>query len=125
MLGFGGGLILSAFLVLFGRGRKQGDRPCALERGGERALVPGARPGHSTGQDLPAVADETAQPRDLLVVDVLDFLHAQAAHLPVLPLRPPRPASARFTLWTLGCHRHLLRRHSGRSAVAARLASRV
>src|SRR2546427_11407115 len=82
--------ILLPSLVLFGRVRKESDRASALEGCGQRPLVPGARARHAARQDLAAVADEPAQARDLLVVDVRDLLQAEAADLAVLPLRPAR-----------------------------------
>src|SRR6266852_2152988 len=68
-------------LVRLRRVREQSDRPGALEGGRERPLVPSARPGDSTREDLAAVAYESPQARDLLVVDVVDLLDAEAAHL--------------------------------------------
>src|SRR5450759_3601289 len=95
-----------ARLVLFGRVRKQCDRPGALESGREGALVPRARAGDTPGKDLAAVADESPQAGDLLVVDVADLLDAEAAHLAVLALRSSASAAAaaRFAMWSVDCH---------------------
>src|SRR6266851_7206796 len=76
-------------LVGLGRVRKERDSPRALERCGQRALVAGACARHAPGQDLAAVAHESAQPRDFLVVDVRDLLHAEGADLAMLALRTP------------------------------------
>src|SRR5258708_29293470 len=94
----------SARLVGLGCVRKECDRPRALERRGQRALVAGACARHASGQDLAASAHEAAQPRDLLVVDVRDLLHAEGAHLAALALRTPASAAgAGAALWTVDC----------------------
>ena len=49
----------------------------------QRPLVQGAGAGHAPGEDLAAVAEVAAQARDLLVVDVVDVLQAEGAHLAV------------------------------------------
>src|ERR1700739_709906 len=93
--------------------RKQRDRARTLERGGQRPLVPRARTGHAARQDLAPVADEPAQPGDLLVVDVVDLLGAERAYLAMLPLRPARSlgtgtlARRRVVIscgWSGNCH---------------------
>src|SRR5437867_2538123 len=42
----------------------------------------GASAGSAAGQDLAALRDEFAQPRGVLVVDVLDLLHAEVTNFP-------------------------------------------
>src|SRR5207249_9245450 len=64
--------------------RKESDRASALQGCGQRPLVPGARARHAARQNLAAIADEPAQARNLLVVDIRDLLHAEAADLAVL-----------------------------------------
>src|ERR1700682_2030369 len=94
-------------LVRLRRVRKKSDRTRALQRCRERSLVTGASAGDTAREDLAAVADESPQARDLLVVDVVDFLDAEAADLAVLALRPPAcaaDAAAVFTWWTVDCH---------------------
>src|SRR4051812_5322458 len=81
---------MGVLLAKFRRVRQEGDRARAFERRGERALMPRASAGYTPRQDLSAVADEPAQPRNLFVVDVVDLLDAKAADLPVLPLGRPR-----------------------------------
>src|SRR5487761_1006096 len=95
--------------MLLGRVWKEGDRPCPLQRAGQRALVSGAGAGHAPRQDLAAVAHEAPQARDLLVVDVADLLDAEAAHLAVLALRATPRRRGAFTWWTVYCHRSLLK----------------
>src|SRR5579859_2569980 len=72
--------------VLLGRVRKERDRASPFERRGQRSLMPGTGACHAARQDLAAVADEAAEARDLLVIDVLDLLDAEAADLAVLAL---------------------------------------
>jgi hypothetical protein len=55
--------------------------------------MPRAGAGDPTREDLAAVADESTKARDLLVVDVVDLLDAEAAYLAVLALRPSASAS--------------------------------
>src|SRR5579864_4875435 len=92
---------------------KQRDRARALERGGQRTLVPGTGPGHTPGQNLAPVADEPAEPGDLLVIDVVDLLGAERAYLAMLPLGPSRPSGtgalarppvALSGRWSGNCH---------------------
>ena len=68
--------------ALFAHVRHQGDRASALDGGGKLALVLGAGAGHAAGQDLAALAGEAAEPVDILVIDVLDLIHAKFADLP-------------------------------------------
>src|SRR5712692_401970 len=77
---------LGALPLVAGVGEER-DLPCPLQSQGQRTLVLGAGAGHPPGQDLAAVADEAAQAGDLLVVDVPDLLHAEAADLAVGALR--------------------------------------
>src|SRR5438270_3712969 len=91
----------------FGCVREQRDGARPLERGGQRPLVAGTGPGDAAGQDLAPVADEAAQPRDLLVVDVGDLLDAERADLAVLAPWAPRPRGpvlARRSGWTVHAH---------------------
>src|ERR1700737_4192413 len=76
------------------RVRKKGYGTRALKSGRQRSLVAGASARDAPREDLAAVADESPQARDLLVVDVMDFLDAEAADLAVLPLRPSASAAA-------------------------------
>src|SRR5579864_7976226 len=111
-------------LVRLGRVWEQCDRPRALEGGREGTLVPGACAGDAAGKDLASVADESPQAGDLLVVDVVDLLDAEAAHLAVLALRPPASAAAAAALlsgWTVDCHGYLLKRDVVRVDVARRV----
>src|SRR5580704_5267739 len=63
------------------RKRQQCDMPCALQGHRQRALVARACPGHPARQDLAPLRQVPAQPGDLLVVDEVDVLQAEAAHL--------------------------------------------
>jgi hypothetical protein len=60
----------------------QGDRASALDGRGELTLVLCAGAGHAAGQNLAALAGETAEPGHILVIDVLDLIHAKRANLP-------------------------------------------
>src|SRR5258708_35852172 len=92
----------SARLVGLGCVRKECDRPRALERRGQRALVAGARAPHASGPGLAAGAPATAPSRALLVVGVRDLLRAERAHLAVLALRSPAsPARAAVAVSTV------------------------
>src|SRR5262249_29250187 len=62
--------------------RHQGDFPGALDGVGQHPLVRGAGAGSAPGQDLAPLRDELAQPRGVLVVDVLDPLHAEVTDFP-------------------------------------------
>src|SRR5487761_134950 len=106
--------------MLLGRVWKEGDRPCPLQRAGQRALVSGAGAGHAPRQDLAAVAHEAPQARDLLVVDVVDLLDAEAAHLAMLALRTSPRRRGAFT-WSVYCHRSLLKRDVVRVDIAWRV----
>src|SRR5712692_1684603 len=106
-------------LVLLGCVRQQRDRPGALERHGQGTLVPRTGPGDAPRQDLAAIADKPAQPRNLLVIDVVDLLRAKRADLAMLPLRSPRTACGLFSYgWTADCHEDLLKRDFVRVDVA-------
>src|ERR1700694_817008 len=104
--------------VLFGRVREQGDRSRALEGSRERTLVAGAGACNPSRQDLAAVAHKAAEARDLLVIDVVDLLDAEAADLAVLALRPPSRA---VTWWAVYCHGSLLERDLVRVDIARRV----
>ena len=60
----------------------QGDRTRALDGRRELTLVLCAGAGHAAGQNLAALAGEAAEPGHILVIDVLDLIHAKRAHLP-------------------------------------------
>src|SRR6202035_1588826 len=81
-------------LVLLGRVWEKSDRAGALQRGRQRTLVAGARSRDATRKDFAAVAHESTEPRDLLVVDVVDLLDAEAADLSVLALLTSRSAAS-------------------------------
>jgi hypothetical protein len=63
------------------RVREQRDVTCALERDGQLALVPCARPGLSTRLDLGALREVAAEAVDLLVVDLDRLVGAERADL--------------------------------------------
>ena len=53
----------------------------AFERDREAALMTSAGSRHTTRKDFAALADETAQARNLFVVDQMDLLNAEVADL--------------------------------------------
>src|SRR3954453_20485015 len=68
--------------------RNQRDLTSALERGLQLALVHRAGSRNAARQDLPALRHERAQQLDVLVVDVVDFVRAELAHLAAAEHRP-------------------------------------
>src|ERR1700682_1914800 len=60
---------------------EQRDVSRALQRNRERSLMASARAGHPARQDLAPLREVPAQAGDLLVVDEVDVLEAEAAHL--------------------------------------------
>lgn len=71
--------------------------PGALDRCRQRALVLSARSGLPSRLDHSSVGDEPSQPRDILVIDMLDAVRAEAAHLAARE-RPPT-AATKSTTW--------------------------
>ena len=70
----------------------QGQMPGALDSGRQHALAFRANTGLAARLDLPAVGHVPAEPVDVLVVDVLDAVYAEAADLP--PAVVPGPAAS-------------------------------
>src|SRR3954454_6597203 len=68
--------------------REQRDLAGALDGGRDLVLVPAAGAGYTPRADLAAVADELAERRDVLVVDVLDLVAAVLAGLPAAGAGP-------------------------------------
>src|SRR5438876_39013 len=62
--------------------REQGDFAGALDGVRQDALVRGARARGTARQDLAAFRDELPQPGRVLVIDVLDFFHAEVTDFP-------------------------------------------
>src|SRR5262249_23040513 len=96
------------------RVRQQRDRPRALDRRLELALVQRAGARDAPRQDLAALGDEALQQLDVLPVDVLELLRAELADLapadeeflarPALAVPPLRVAAARAS--RTGSHSH-------------------
>jgi hypothetical protein len=63
------------------REREQGDVTGALDRNSHGALMLRARPKLAPGLDLPALANVAAKARDVLVINMLDVVGAELAHL--------------------------------------------
>src|SRR5437763_12315290 len=63
------------------------DLPRALDRGLQLALVHRARARDPPRQDLAALGDERADQLHVLVVDVVDLVRAELAHLPAAEQR--------------------------------------
>jgi hypothetical protein len=74
------------------RVRQHGHEPSPLQGRGQHALVLRARPALAAGIDLAAVADEPANPTDVLVVDLLDLIDAERADLASRSTKAGRPA---------------------------------
>src|SRR3954454_8348368 len=68
--------------------REQRDLSRALDRGRDLVLVPAAGAGDAARADLAAVADELAEGRDVLVIDVVDLVAAVLAGLPAAGAGP-------------------------------------
>src|ERR1043165_2660042 len=66
-------------IELVRRERQQRGDARALDRVLQLPLVQRARPGDAARKDLPALGDELLQRLQVLVVDVLDLLHAELA----------------------------------------------
>ena len=69
------------FCGLVHREGQQRDGTSALDGLAQLTLMLGAVAGHTAGQDLAALVDETTQTVDVLVVDVFDLIHTEGAHL--------------------------------------------
>src|SRR5699024_10732556 len=67
--------------VLFHREGQQRDGAGALDGFGKLALMLGAVAGHAAGQNLAAFVGEAANAAHVFVINKLDFIHAEAAHL--------------------------------------------
>src|SRR5580765_4531643 len=61
--------------------RQESDAARALDRGGQQALMPGARAGDPAGRDLPAFGHEARQQPDVLVIDAHRLVGAEATDL--------------------------------------------
>ena len=66
---------------LFSHVGQQGDGPCALDGDGQLTLMSSAGAGGTAGQDLAALGQIAAQFGRILVIDMLDLIHAEAAYL--------------------------------------------
>src|ERR1700680_1284762 len=60
---------------------EQRDVSCALQRNRQRSLMASARARHPARQDLAPLREAPTQAGALLVVDEVDVLEAEAAHL--------------------------------------------
>src|SRR5438067_12806110 len=74
---------------LVGHIRNQRDLARALDRGLQVALVHRARAGDAARQDFAALRHERADQLDVLVIDVVDLVRAELAHLAAPEQRPP------------------------------------
>src|SRR5438067_9815747 len=74
---------------LVGHIRNQRDLARALDRGLQVALVHRARAGDAARQDFAALRHERADQLDVLVIDVVDLVRAELAHLAATEQRPP------------------------------------
>src|SRR4051794_16750763 len=90
--------------------REQRDLTGPLDGGRDLVLVPAAGAGDAPRADLAAVADELAERRDVLVVDVLDLVAAVLVRLPATGARAAllvtpacRPAALLCHLEDLSC----------------------
>jgi len=84
------GLLLFSSVYRIGH---QGDGTGALDGLGKLALVFGAIAAHSAGNDLPALIDKAAKAIDILIIDILDFIHAESANFPArFTAAGPRPS---------------------------------
>src|SRR5512146_2838002 len=68
-------------LGLTRRKRQQGDVARALDGGRKPALVRRAHAGQATGNDLAPLGHKLLQQAHVLVIDVVNFLDAELAHL--------------------------------------------
>ena len=85
-------------MVSIHREGQQRDGTGALDGLAQLTLMLGAVAAHPAGQDLAALVGEAAQTVDVLVVDVLDLIHTEAAHLPAGATASP--GTRRF-IWRL------------------------
>ena len=69
---------------LVGHVGQQSDLTGTLDGLGQLALMHGAGAGGSAGQNLGALREETAQLGGILIINVLDFIDTEAAHLTAL-----------------------------------------
>jgi hypothetical protein len=60
----------------------ESDGSRTLDSGGELALMLCTGAGHTAGQDLTALAGETAKTGNVLIIDMLDLIYAERADLP-------------------------------------------
>jgi hypothetical protein len=70
---------LSSFFLIGGI-RQQGDVACAFDGLSQHALVNGTIPGNSTGQNLAALGHVVRQQPQVLEVNDVDLLDAEAAN---------------------------------------------
>src|SRR5262249_21219599 len=96
---------LTALASTLGDVRQQGKLPRALDCAGDLALMTPARAGDPPGADLAALGDESAQSRDVLVVDLLHLVAAVRARLPTSGGQPTLPVAPARRPSTLLCHR--------------------
>ena len=76
--------MISLCFLLSGVGQQR-DGTGALDGLGKLTLMLGAVAAHTTGQDLAALVGEAAQTVYVLVVDLFDLIHTEAAYLPTGP----------------------------------------
>src|SRR5439155_23694563 len=69
--------------------RDQRDLPRPLDGGLQLPLMHGTRARNPPGQDLAALGHEGTEQLDILVVDIVDLVRAELAHLPPPEHRPP------------------------------------
>src|SRR4051794_40529300 len=73
---------LVAILAVVADVREQRDLARPLDRRGDLVLMAPARAGDPPGADLAAIRDVLAEGRDVLVVDLVDLVAAEATGLP-------------------------------------------
>jgi len=75
---------------------QQGHMPRPLDGHRQAALMLGADPGLPTGANLAALADVALQRLDILVVDLLDVLHAELTDFAASARTSPRSIVTTF-----------------------------
>ena len=111
---------------------QQRDGTGALDGLAQLTLMLGAVAAHPAGQDLAALVGEAAQTVDVLVVDVLDLIHTEAAHLPAgataSPGRgflSPRSSDMGLPPYVQALKRQFVGFHSGETAARGRNARSI
>jgi hypothetical protein len=82
--------------------RQQRDVPRLLDGQRQTSLVRGANPGQAPGDDFAALRHKLREQPDVLVIDGLNFLHAELANLLAAKIFAPTFAAATRTAGTWG-----------------------